>query len=192
MTGGCPVVSVSQVSTVRQYRNSPTNTFPCPSRGPRMKDGVIMAIILVSCFGPAFLLCCWGCWGRWLTSAKPTPTPIPGPTSAEQTGDASNISREIDTSASIFTQDGNLCLPPPAVTRENGGYGLRQQLSSSTGSTLLPMYMDGSDKWRERMPLPSVRFLWQSWSNALLIQPFAPDICARGTRFPPWFPNERA
>ena len=35
-----------------------------------------------------------------------------------------------------------LCKPD---VQENGGYSLRQQLSSPTESTLLPMYMDGSD-----------------------------------------------
>lgn len=112
-----------------------------------MTDDAVMALVFSLLIGLPLLLCLWACCK---TRAKPTPIPIPEPTSAQQTGDASDVASGVfsatDTSAPTFTQDMSLDLPPPAVTRQNGGYSLRQQLSSSAGTTLLPMYMDGSDK----------------------------------------------
>ena len=129
---------------LRQYRNPPTTSFITslvPPLVPRMTDGEILAIFLAPPVALGLLSCFCAFW-----QPHDTATPIPEPTSAQQRGDASDVRSDTDTSAPIFTQDGSLALPPPAMTRENGGYSLRQQLSSSTGSTLLPMYMDGSDK----------------------------------------------
>lgn len=114
-----------------------------------MTDEAVMALVFSLLIGLPLLLCLCACCQ---TRAKPTPIPIPipEPTTAQQTGDASDVASGVfsatDTSAPTFTQDRSLDLPPPAVMRQNGGYSLRQQLSSSAGTTLLPMYMDGSDK----------------------------------------------
>ena len=145
MTSDCPVgLSFTGLESTSIQKNQQAFVLPlAPPEVPRMNDDTVMAIIFSLLIGLPLLLCCCACWQE---RAKPTPTVIPETMSAQQTGDASDVFSGTDTSAPAFTQDGSLGLPPPAVTRQNGGYSLRQQLSSSPGSTLLPMYMDGSDK----------------------------------------------
>ena len=141
------------------------NNYPSSLR--RMNDGAILAIVFSSYIGVFVLMCIlgalWDCHCRRprRKRARTTlnaPLESPLPTSVQKTGDAidgcDETETEIETEASAppYTKDGSLVLPPPpppAMMRESSGFSLgppHRQSSSSTGSTLLPMYMDGSEK----------------------------------------------
>ena len=113
--------------------------------------GIILAAILVAI--------CYFCWKRKKRNRSPASLL---PTSAQQAGDASDIRSAPNANAPTFTwyhrREGSVALqpPPPAVMRgiDNRGSYLGRPVSHP--ASLLPMYMDGTDGWRNA-PLPTVR-----------------------------------
>jgi hypothetical protein len=147
VTGSLSLTGLDSTSIQKRTNNKPFLVFPTG----RMKDedGIFLAIIFASWIG-GLLICALSALGGWcchccFRQGHAIATPIPKPTTAQQKGDASDGHKKTYSSAPAFTQDWRLGLSPPVVMRENGGYSLRQQLSPPTESTLLPMYMDGSD-----------------------------------------------
>ena len=145
MTGSLSFTGPDSTSIQKPTNDKPSLVLP------RMKDedGIFLAIIFASWIG-GLLICALPSLGGWCYNfcfwqGHAIATPIPKPTTAQQKGDASDGCSGTYASAPAFIQDGCLGPPLPEVMRENGGYSLRPQLSSPTESTLLPMYMDGSD-----------------------------------------------
>ena len=119
-----------------------------------MNGDLLGLVVFLSCIGGFILLfalayICEYCHERSSRSNRYdidtlNPPEPPIPMSGQQRGDASNGFSETDANAPAFTyQYGGVVLPPPVVMRDKDGFSSG---SSSTGSTLPPMYMDGSDR----------------------------------------------
>ena len=137
-------------SILKSFRPTGVSDLPHPFRSPEMKGTDIVAIvtgIIVFIFLVLYFHFSKPCgprsWRRRSTyrtaNGKPSTPKSLLPTSAQQTGDASDIRTAPNANIRAFTQKTEVLPPPPPAVMRGIDLGLPVE-----SSTLPPMYMDGS------------------------------------------------